>query len=442
MSRSVVLVIGLLCLLGCLLCTEATAQDSKNAIKPDKRDNLVSAISDDPTDPDSILEEGRERAQQRESLISFPPLQKLYDKTAELKSALNEKTGFSLGLTINHLFQGVTHALPNQQQAGMTTDSDIVGSWALINRGKPSQGKAYCQLEGRWDYGTTGPQDLGFVSLGTAGGTANAFSAYKPAFLIRNLYWEQGSPEAGWAFRVGKVTPDAILATSRHISPVTTFLSNVATGLFSSGYPDSGLGFVGAVYFTDKFKVIGLVSDANADRYDWGDPGAGDLYKALELAYKIFPRTQKSGFSKFTIWHNDGTKDGNPINASTGRSGWGMTVKLEQELTADGRFIGVLRWGRSWDDSSIYEQQAGLNLLYYEPFNAIGLRNDVIGLAGNWVDSVDKSAGQEFNLEFFYRFRLLPGIDMRLSYQSIFNPAFNSYYNQASAFSLGLRTVF
>lgn len=443
MRRCVALVIGLLCLFGCLFFVEAHAEDSKATPASDARGNLSYVISDDPTDPDSILQEGRDRNEQKESLIPIPPITKLHEKVAEWKKALNEKTGLSFGFTLNHLFQGVTHEIPGDHQTGTTTDLDLVGSWALLFRKTPYEGKAYCQVEGRWDYNTFGPQDLGFVSLATAGGTANAFSAYKPpAFIVRNLYWEQGSPEAGWAFRAGKITPDAILATSQHISPTTTFLSNVATGLFSSGYPDSGLGIVGAVYFSDEFKILGLFSDANADRFDWGDIGAGDYYKAVELAYKIAPRTPKAGFSKFTLWHNDGTKDGIPINASTGRSGWGMTVKLEQELTKDGRLIGILRWGRSWDDSSLYKQQAGLSFLLYNPLDPIGLKYDVIGLAGNWVESVDPSAGQECNLELFYRFRLFPGIDMRLSYQGIINPAFNPNYDYAQAFSLGLRTVF
>ena len=219
--------------------------------------------------------------------------------------------------------------------------------------------------EGRWDYGTTGPQNLGFVSLASAIGTAKAFSAYTPTCIMRNFYWEQGSQKAGWAFRAGKITPDSILATSRHISPVTTFLPNGGTGLFSSGYPDSGLGVVAVGYPSDRFRILGLVSDANATRFDLGDISAGDYYKALELGVKFAPKTKKAGFSKFTVWHNDGTKDGRPINASTGLESWGMTVKLEHEFSDDGNKVGFFRWGKAWDGSSLYDEQVGLHFLLY-----------------------------------------------------------------------------
>ena len=402
-----------------------------------------STFGSDPEDPSNLLRGGiQERTVQRESLFPISPLKGLHDAIGQAKDDIYRATHLKLGLTLNHLFQVMSDALPGEDDWGTTTDLDLVGSWELVNRGEPTQGGLYFGLEGRWDYGTTGPQDLGFVSLGSAGGTANAFSEYTPTFILRNLYWEQGSPEAGWAFRIGKITPDAILATSRHITPVTTFLPNVGTGLFSSGYPDSGLGIVGAKYFSDRFKIVGLVSDANADRFDFGDIGEGDFYKAAEIAAKIAPRTEKAGFSKLTVWHNDGTKDGQPINASTGLDGWGVTVKLEQELTDDGQAVGILRWGMSWDDSSIYNQQAGAHFLLYDPFGPVGLKNDVVGIAANWVESVAAETRDEYNVEVFYRFPLFPGVDTRLSYQSVINPAFTRDIDHASVFSLGFRTVF
>ena len=273
-------------------------------------------------------------------------------------------------------------------------------------------------------------------------GTANAFSKYTPAFILRNLYWEQGSQKAGWAYRIGKITTDAILATSRHITPVTTFLPNGGTGLFSSGYPDSGLGAVGVWYPSDRFRILGLVSDANGNRYDFGDIGAGDLYKAFELGVKISPKTEKAGFSKFTFWHNDGTKDGKPINASTGNEGYGMTVKFEHEFTDDGNAVGILRWGKSWDDSSLYDQQAGVHFLLYDPPGPAGMQNDLVGIAGNWAKASADGARDEYNVEVFYRFPLFTGLDTTLSYQSVINPALTREIDHASVFSLRIRAVF
>jgi len=401
-----------------------------------------SVIGGNNEDPSVMLHEIQARRGQRDSMLGVSPLKPLHDVTGQAKDKLYDATHLKLGLTINHLFQGITEALPDNDKQGTTTDLDFVGSWELINRGEPTEGKLYFHLEGRWDYGTTGPQNLGFVSLASQIGTANAFAAYIPAFLVRNLYWEQGSKEAGWAFRIGKITTDAILATSQHITPVTTFLPNAGTGLFVSGYPDSGLGAVGVWYPSDRFRILGLVSDANGNRYDFGDIRAGDLYAAAELGVKIAPKTEKAGYSKFTIWHNDGTKDGLPINASTGLKGWGMTVKLEHEFTDDGNTVGVFRWGKAWDKSALYDQQAGVHLLFYDPPGPAGMQNDLVGIAGNWAKASADGARDEYNVEVFYRFPLFTGLDTTLSYQSVINPALTREIDHASVFSLRIRAVF
>jgi hypothetical protein len=427
-------------LLSCLIIAIASASEPGSG---EDGDEPRPTFGSDPDDPSNILtREIPQRRTERESVFPVSPLKSLHDATDKAKKELYDATYLDLGLTLNHLFQWSSDSLPGTDDWGTTTDADFVGSWELVNRGEPTRGKAYFLVQGRWDYGTTGPQELGFDSLGTAGGTANTFSAYSPTFILRNLYWEQGTPEAGWAVRTGKMSPDAMVGTSRWISPNTTFLPHVGTGFFSNGLPDSGLGLAGTYFPSERFKVMALVSDANANRFDWGDITAGDFYTALEFAYKIAPRTENAGFSKLTIWHNDGTQDGQPINGSTGREGWGMTVKLEQEFTADGRAIGILRWGKSWNDSALYNQQLGLHFLYDNPSGPAGLKHDIVGIAGNWVDSVVAGSRDEYNLEVFYRFPLFPSLDMRLSYQYVHHPALTTQIDQVSVFSLGLRTVF
>ncbi|PQJ28471.1 hypothetical protein BSZ32_08065 [Rubritalea profundi] len=402
-----------------------------------------SPFSSAPEDPSNLLLEVDQRRAQRESLLPVSPLKPLHDASGEMKDSIYEASGIKLGLTINHLFQGLSEAKPGMNTWGTTTDADLVASWELINRGKPSAGKLFAHLEGRWDYGTTGPQDLGFVNLGSQIGTGNAFSKYQPTVLIRNLYWEQGSQEAGWAFRAGKITTDAILGTSKHITPVTTFLPNAGTGFFVDAFPDSGLGAVGAWHPSDSFKVIGLVADANGNRYDWGDIGAGDFYTALEVAAKIVPGTGRADYSKLTIWHTDGTEDGAPINANTGKDGWGYSLKYEQELSKDGRLIGITRWGQSFNEAALYKYQAGANVLLYEPLGSkAGMKNDLLGLGLNWVEPTAAGSRDEYNAEIFYRFPLFPGVDTTLSYQSVINPALNPSTDHASVFSLRFRTVF
>jgi len=436
--RFLTLLVALAGMLSLATLTPATANEQGS----DSGGGQLDAISSDPTDPSNAIDVIQQRNAQRDSLFGVSPLQSLHDAVDQSRDKTYKSKHLKLGLAINHLFQGLSKALPDNDKSGTATDMDIYGTWELTNRGKPNQGSLYFKIQGRWDWGTTGPQNLGFVSLASQIGTANTYSAYTPTFLMRNIYWEQGSKKAGWAYRIGKISADATLATSRHISPVTTFLPNGGTGLFVSGYADSGLGAVGVWYPSDDYRILGLVTDANGNRYDFGDITAGDFYKALEFGVKIAPRTEKAGYSKFTFWHTDGTKDGQPINASTGKEGYGMTAKLEQELTEDGKTVGIFRWGKAWNKSSLYDDQAAVHLLRYDPPGPAGLQNDLVGLAANWAQASAEGARGEYNLEAFYRFPFFTGLDTTLSYQYVINPALTREIDRASVYSLRIRAVF
>lgn len=423
-------------LLSCFILETAWAGPNNSERSGSRQDSL-----DDPDEPSNLLPEIQQRNTQKDSLFPVSPLRRLHDITDKAKQDLYEAIGLKLGVTFVHLFQGLSEALPREDQWGTNTNFDLVGSWDLIDKKEPTQGQAVFHVQARWDYGTAAPEDMATFSLGSLLGTANTFSAYTPTFILRNLYWRQGSPQAGWGYRIGKITPDALLATSAHISAYTTFLPT-ANGPFSIALPDSGMGAVGAWYLNDRVTLVGLVSDANADRFNFGDIRAGDFFKAAELHVKIAPRTPKAGYSKLTLWHTDGTVDGLPANGSTGPSGWGFFLKHEQELTADGRAIGILRYGKSFDDSAFYNQQASANFLLYDPPGLSQLQNDLIGVAFNWADATQSGSRSEYNVEVFYRFPFFPGVDMTLSYQYVIDPALDLGIDHASVFSLRLRTTF
>ena len=434
-SATLTVPICVLSLLSTVFLKDATAEENSGS-----RSSAGEFGSND-QDPAVMLRDIEARRAQHDALLPVSPLKALHDFTDEGQDRLYRATNLRLGLSINHLFQGISDSVVSGDNWGMTTDADFIAAWDILNPGEPNRGQILAHVEGRWDYGTTGPQALGFANLSSLIGTGNAFSRYEPTFLLRNLYWEQGSPEAGWAYRVGKITPDAILATSRHITPLTTFLSNGGTGLFASGYPDSGVGAVGVWHPNETIRLLGLASDANGDRFNFGNPGAGKYYTALEVGAKIAPKTDKAGYSKLTVWRQPET--GKVINGQTGLEGWGVTVKHEHEFTEDGRAVGILRWGRSWKDAAAYKQQAGAHFVYYDPALIGSIENDIVGTAFNWATPNDNSGGRdEYNLEVFYRFPLFPGLDTTLSYQSVFDPAFNTEFDHAHVFSLRLRSVF
>ena len=112
-----------------------------------------------------------------------------------------------------------------------------------------------------------------------------------------------------------------------------------------------------------------------------------------------------------------------------------------KQITDDGRAIGILKYGKSFDDSAVFEQQAGASFLLYNPTRS-GLQNDLLGVGFNWVNPGIPDTRSEYNLECFYRFPILPNVDMTLSYQSVFNPSLDPGNDHASAFSIRFRTTF
>jgi hypothetical protein len=143
-----------------------------------------------------------------------------------------------------------------------------------------------------------------------------------------------------------------------------------------------------------------------------------------------------------TLWHTDGNKDETGINAMTGVPGWGFYVLHQHELSADGRAIGILRYGRGYDNSAVYEQQAAAHFVLNEPRFNTPLKHDAFGAAVNWARSPEPNTRDEYNVEVFYRFPMFPNVDTTLSYQSVFNPAFTREIDHASVFSFRLRAVF
>jgi len=413
---------------------------SVHAQEKSPRDSIYfSTMSDNPNDPENLLMTIDQRRSQKNALFEIEGLLKINESIDKGKNDLYNSTHLKLGFALTHVFQWLSEAPLNDITWATASTMDFLGTWEIVDRGGPKQGQLYFLIQGRWGYGTIGPELLGTHGVGSMVGTANTFSEYVPALLLRNFYWQQGSKEAGWTYRIGKISADATLSTSAHIASPLTFLTTGGTGPFANALTDSGLGIAAVWYINDRLKLLGLVSDANANRYNWGDITAGDFYSALEFSAKIAPKTDKAGYSKVTLWHTDATKDGEAVNGHLGPEGWGFFLKHEQELSTDGDLIMVLRYGKSFNGSAVYEQQANASFLLYNPTGITRLQNDLVGINFTWLQSNVEGARGESNIEIFYRFPFLSQLDASVNYQAIINPALDHSNNFASAFALRLR---
>ena len=225
----------------------------------------------------------------------------------------------------------------------------------------------------------------------------------------------------------------------QHLTPNNACLSFTCTGAFSIGVPDSGIGFSGAWHVNDRFKILGGVNDANADRYDFGDIGEGEFFKVIDFNVKIWPVTEKAGYSRFTLWQVD---ENGGSNGALGPKGWGYHILLEQELSSDGSLVGIAKYGRSMKGSAFYRRQGVLALVKYEPDWFTGINNDSVGASFSvmkaWIDNTQT----EKNLEFWYKFPLTPKLQTSLHYQGIFNPSLRFDKDYASAWSIRFTTAF
>jgi porin len=449
--RHWIVVSAALALLWCLMSATTRAQGTQTNTQNDQADSnfVPPGITSSNLDPVVLLHQIRQKRKPADtptySLFRTSPLTPIRERAIAAEKRIYERTNIKFGSNLNTLSQGLTDNIDGTDDYGMASFLQAVATWDGFNKGESNQGELTIALGGRWNWGTTDPVALGVAGLGASGFTANPFNTYTPTFIIRNLFWRQGSREAGWMYRIGHVTPDQFFGTSAHITPLTTFTPIIHTGPFAMALPDSGLGMFGGLFVNDRVNIAGALTDANANRFNWGDPKEGDIFTAVELQAKIFPVTEKAGYSKATFWYNEGTDDGLPANGSTGLEGWGFFLKFEQELSCDGRFIGITRYGKSYDDSALYGQQAGGHLVLYDPFNSgsykdSGFNADLAGISYSWIQPTGLDR-DESNLELFYRFPLFPEMDATVSYQGIFNPAQDPTNDYGSAISLRLRST-
>jgi len=433
----------LACLLIGLTISVAQADEKGTETETDAvEEDFEHVIGGNDQDPTVLLRHIERRRTQRDALFGASPLKPLHDATKKGEDELYEATHIRAGLSFHHLFQWLSESLPETDDWGTATDADLVFDWALTKRGEPYQGNLYFHLESRWNWGTTGPMSLGPGSLGMLQSTANTYEKYVPVAIMRNLYYQIGSMKSKGALRFGKITIDGILGTTRHLTPNTTCLTFTCTGAFAIGLPDSGLGVVGAWHFNDRVKLLGAITDANGNRKNLGHVHEGDFFYALDLGVKIAPKTEKAGYSTLTLWHNDGTRDGKPINGSNGPKGWGFFIKHEMELSDDGNNVAIFKYGKSYNDSAFYESQITGALVFNDPHFIGTISNDAVGVSYNWIDAVTEGARREQNVEIFYRFPLFPGFDTTLSYMAVINPSLDHSNDFASVFSLRLVTVF
>ncbi len=432
----------LLMLLMLLVCVGPGTASAEGAAAEDKAGEHNKSSFASPEDP---MERVGTQHGGKDKLFDVTALGRFYKGLDSARASLHESTGFKAGAFHSTVYQYASDTLPGQDDYGVATISGLYGTWDAIDKSDPTRGQFSFGVEARWGYDDKlTPTELGFIGIGSATGTVDPYGETSPKTVLREAFWHAGAEKDGWNYRIGKITPDRMLTSSDHIDPLTLHFPVGSAGAPSIAFPDSGFGAAAGFFLTNKFRLGVVASDAAGDRTDRGDIGQGNFFKAVEAQYQFWPRTEKAGFSTFTVWHTDGTDDPSDANdSSTGEDGWGYFIKLEQELTANGRNIGMIRFGKSFDDSAQYKEQGSIRYARLDPPDPFGLRDDQFGIAVSYVKPIlDPFNRDEWGLDTFYRFNLLNRVQFSLGYQVIFDPSFNPDEDTINVFSLRLTQFF
>ena len=385
------------------------------------------------------------QAKEQDWLFESSGLEGFYQSLDDWRADTYKSTGLKLGAFHSTLFQAASNSLPGQDDTGVATITGLYGTWDVVEKGKPHAGQISFGIEARWGYGSNlTPSELGTIGIGSATGTSDPYGETDPNVVLREAFWHQGGPENGWNYRIGKITPDRMLTSSKYGDPVSMFLPVGSQGSPTIGFPDSGLGGAVGWFLSERYRAGVIVSDANGDRTSLGDIGEGNFFSAFELQARLMPLSDDAPFSTLTVWHTDGTDDpSNALDSSTGASGWGYFVKLEQEFSKDAKNIGAFRYGKSFDGAAAYKEQASIRYIRVDPPDPFGVQDDRFGIAASWVDPLFNPFDRnEWGFDTFYRMNLFKKVEASLAYQVIFDPTFNPAEDSVQVFSFRLTQFF
>jgi hypothetical protein len=389
----------------------------------------------------------------KKSLIPFAPLQPLQDAWKYVDDRIEAETGLDLGVSLTAAWTQMTESLPGTEDHAFGYDVGFYGQWPLLAKGTEWEGFLSFLVQGRDSLFTDVAPGSLFVNAGSLAGPVDSFDDNQ-GFVLREVWWQQGSKDAGLQYRIGKMAPNTIVgAVSQFDSANLDFMALGQVVKLSARFPDPGFGAALGFYPEGNSKhqphLQLYISDQNGDRQNWGDIDEGEFFTGAEIGFRPFPQTEKAPFWRFAAWHAD-EQDKEGI-----ASGYGILAKIEQELSSDGRFIGVLNYGHSWG-ASFARNQLTARLVIEDPFRFINpdvdLAGDRLGLGASWVDPAVSGGRDEFNLEVYYRLPLFPNLDVTLDAQYMIKPALIPIAEDASpgtetfddvfAFTVRFRTTF
>jgi porin len=380
-----------------------------------------------PDDVGALLQEADERI---DAIFSAGPLTPLHDVWDDLTDRLDDSTGLDLGLNYTAIYQRADTSVRGPRDAS-GGDLDFFGRWKMFESQTHGPGALVFSSESRHRYSDIPPSRL---NTGTAGGTVVGFGTQD--FSLVQLYWEQGSYEDRFQVRVGEMDPALIWDGGRYVSANYAFFSPAFSDTLPMALPGAGLGVAGAVYPTRSTYITAGVHDANGQRTTAGFDTffeEGEYFSAVELGWFSNVGETDEGLYHLTFWHIDSReKAGRPSDR-------GFALTAEQPVGCDGNLVPFLRYAYADRGLNGVRQNLSIGLGLED---MLGQNDDVIGMAASWEKPSNRTLGDQYVLETFYRFYITPHTHLTPDIQVVINPANAPGKDAVTVFGLRLRTLF
>ncbi len=369
-----------------VMATDAAAQSSK-------------------TNPDveTLIEETRELlADTPDGRTAFP----FSSRYLDFKRGLIEKYGFTYGITPTIMLQQGTQGGDNDFT--MNEQVHLTGNWVVFRNVLPGGSLNFHYMHIGQITSTTGVDFL--QSMGTSFALSDSPAN---ADVLRGLYWRQDilDERLFFAFGHGEIAKNDNGNCQYSCDDTTAFISGPLSSSPVRTLPGAGAAF-GMDYFpVEKLELSFALGDARAD----GDINFSRIFDEGDLAYsgEIVWRSDLQG-----IGHGEYRVTGyyvDAIEAINQESSTGLQIALEQDFGNTGIF---LRGGGTEGRHSSVKRYISGGAVWKGPIS--GAEDDWFGLGASWVQPSDSSRSDEGILEAFYRYQLMPLVQLSPDFMLVF----------------------
>ncbi len=379
---------------------------------------------------DSVTEDIHQDDIDAGSAFRFPdqPLKPWFDA----KRRWNEKYGLKLNFSYQTLYQDSSNTTgANEAGAGR---GEINGSWTLVGRGSPNEGRLTFRIENRTKFGTVvTPQTLG-NQFGSATIVGTGFSDF--GFNLSELAWRQSVMNGRLMFVFGKISAAGWYGGHLLSSPKRGFQNTAFLGSNTRAFPGRGFGGGVGYRISNNYLVSAGIHDANAKTSQSPFDSIGQKEFHYDLEFRWLPNGLENARwdqVRLHVWHQDEkTAKGTP--AGTG-------ANLVASHRVNDRFLPFLIAGISDGKASTFKRDVAVGLGIGFDTTAAKAR-DTLGIAIAWGEPSDRALQDQITSEVFYRFQLLDNFAITPSVQWIKNPTYNPARTTVTVVGLRMRVTF